>query len=416
MNKKLFTQIRNEWRSNLWLLVELVLVSVVLWWIVDYLYVQEKIYSEPLGFDISNCYLITMGKLTEKSPDFIPDQTEEQEQADVQELLLRLSRRDDVEVASLSMSSYPYNGSNSSQVLRWDTLSTSGWLVLRRVSPDFVRVFRYQGARGETPEQLAEVLERGDILLSNNIFNNTWMESDYRASDLIGEEFCDLRDSTECYRLGAAIQPVRYADNYPTGYSISVIYPQRNFDSTSELCVRVKPQADAGFAERLRAESEKLYRVGNLFIADIKPFTKIKAGYLQGGTNLRRSYFVGMSFLMLNIFLGLLGTFWFRTQQRRSEIALMKALGGTERSVFVRLISEGLILLGIATVLAIFIDWNLTYAELNAWLDGSTFALGRFSFAVLVVFALVALMIVIGIWIPARRAMRVQPAEALHDE
>ena len=34
MNKKLFTQIKNEWRSNLWLVTELLLVSVVLWYIV----------------------------------------------------------------------------------------------------------------------------------------------------------------------------------------------------------------------------------------------------------------------------------------------------------------------------------------------------------------------------------------------
>ena len=33
MNKKLFTQIKNEWRSNLWLVTELLLVSVVLWYI-----------------------------------------------------------------------------------------------------------------------------------------------------------------------------------------------------------------------------------------------------------------------------------------------------------------------------------------------------------------------------------------------
>ena len=45
MNKKLFTQIKNEWRSNLWLVTELLLVSVVLWYIVDYMYVQTSIVS-----------------------------------------------------------------------------------------------------------------------------------------------------------------------------------------------------------------------------------------------------------------------------------------------------------------------------------------------------------------------------------
>ena len=33
MQKKLFTQIRNEWRGNLWLALELLVVSVVMWYI-----------------------------------------------------------------------------------------------------------------------------------------------------------------------------------------------------------------------------------------------------------------------------------------------------------------------------------------------------------------------------------------------
>ena len=33
MNKKLFTQIKNEWHSNLWIATELLLVSVVMWYL-----------------------------------------------------------------------------------------------------------------------------------------------------------------------------------------------------------------------------------------------------------------------------------------------------------------------------------------------------------------------------------------------
>ena len=69
MQKKLFTQIRNEWRSNLWLMLELLVVSVVLWFIIDLLYCRIATYLEPRGFDISHCYLLTMGELTDKSPD-----------------------------------------------------------------------------------------------------------------------------------------------------------------------------------------------------------------------------------------------------------------------------------------------------------------------------------------------------------
>ena len=123
-----------------------------------------------------------------------------------------------------------------------------------------------------------------------------------------------------------------------------------------------------------------------------------------------------MGFLLLNIFLGLLGTFWFRTQQRRSEIALRKALGSTNRDVFRRLLAEGMVILVIATIPAVIVDWNLAYAELNYWMNGTTLEPVRFIITVAITFLLIALMIVLGTYIPARKAMKIEPAEALHDE
>ena len=125
---------------------------------------------------------------------------------------------------------------------------------------------------------------------------------------------------------------------------------------------------------------------------------------------------MGMGFLLLNIFLGLLGTFWFRTQQRRSEIALHKVHGATDRAIFSRLLSEGLLLLAVVTPIALIVDWNLAHMELNSWRNGTTLEWDRLLFCALISFVLIALMITIGIGIPARKAMKVQPTEALHDD
>lgn len=133
MNKKLLTQIKNEWRSNLWLVTELLLVSVVMWYIVDYMYVKAAVYYEPRGFDISHCYLIQMGRLTDKSPDFIPNQTKEQQREDVKGLAERLKYRPDIEAVGFGQNSYPYNGSNSGTEVRYDTLQSPGWTIRRLV-------------------------------------------------------------------------------------------------------------------------------------------------------------------------------------------------------------------------------------------------------------------------------------------
>ena len=58
MTKKLLTQIKNEWLSNLWLVLELLVVSVVMWYVVDYLYTRAATYLEPRGFNIEHLSLI----------------------------------------------------------------------------------------------------------------------------------------------------------------------------------------------------------------------------------------------------------------------------------------------------------------------------------------------------------------------
>lgn len=418
MNKKLFTQIRNEWRSNLWLALELLVVSVVMWYIIDLLYCRLATYMEPRGFDTEHCYLITMGVLTDKSPDYTPYSDTHKQTDEVRELVERLRRRPEVEAVSLSQNSYPYNGSNGSAEVDYDTLHAPRWTIRRIVTPDFVRVFRYQGARGETSEQLAEILERGDFLASDNLYRKYGVP----MTSLVGKkEFYLFGDTTQTYRLGAVLQNVRWDDYSQASTSYSMVYnmnllPDDWINADNELCVRVRADRDQNFMENLKADSEKQFRIGNLYISDIKSFKDIRRSFQQGDTSQMRILVVGMGFLLLNIFLGLLGTFWFRTQQRRGEIALHKAMGATDGAVFGRLISEGIFLLLIVTVPAVIIDIVMAHFELNSWRNGTTLEWSRLAFCVAATFVLIAAMIGVGIGLPARRAMKVQPAEALHDE
>ena len=69
--------------------------------------------------------------------------------------------------------------------MKIDTLNSPGWTIRRMVTPDFVRVFRYQGAQGETPEQMAEMLERGEILTSNNLYS----KYNRKMTEFIGQRF-----------------------------------------------------------------------------------------------------------------------------------------------------------------------------------------------------------------------------------
>lgn len=418
MKRKLLKQIRNEWRTNVWLAIELLIVSVVMWYIIDNLYTTFSIMNEPRGFDTEHCYLINSSELTDQSPDYIPDQTQEQRTADLLTFIDRLEKRPEIECVALGQNAYFYNGSNSGTLMTCDTFSTSGagYFVRRYVSPEFPKVFRIHGANGETPEQLSELLEnRRGFLISDNAFKRSYGIENMR--DFIGKDFFNGA-SNDTLRLLGAYVPVRYNDYSALEWAVSMMaaYPKEDYTGLNEIVVRVRDNMDTDFIENLMKDADRHFCIGNYYIASVKSFDDIRYIHQRNESTTTRNYIVGVLFLLLNIFLGLLGTFWFRTQQRVPEIAIRKANGATRADIFRRVIGEGLILLLIVTPVAAAFDWVLVHFEINTYYHGAYFEPVRFVASLLVSFALMALMIIFGILIPANRAMKIAPAKALMDE
>lgn len=416
MDQKLFKQIKNEWRSNLWLALELFIVSVVMWYIVDYLYVSYSLVHEPLGFDVEHCYKIDVGTLNEKSPDYIQDASSEEWEEWRHVMEDRLSQRPEIEAVGLGFCAYPYDPSNSGTSLMYDTISPTGFIIKREITPDFIKVFRYTGINGETPEQLAGMLERGEILISENLLDMNENIGNMTAKDLLGKEVYVNWDTTRTFKVGAVLNRVKYSDYMQGQMNRTIVLPVGTTASTNEWVVRVRDNMDNDFEKNLRADIDRHFRVGNLYIANIVPFDRIRDSYVRENKLQLRNMLAGMGFLLLNIFLGLLGTFWFRTQQRTQDIAVRMVSGGTRADIFRLLIGEGLLLLTVVTPLALAVDVNLAHFEINTFYDGGFFSWGRMLGCVGVTYLIMALMIAVGIAIPAYRAMRITPALALRNE
>ena len=70
MIRMILRQIWNERRANALVFLELLVVSVCLFYTADYLYIKYKEYKRPLGFDIGHVYNVELGVVPEGSPDF----------------------------------------------------------------------------------------------------------------------------------------------------------------------------------------------------------------------------------------------------------------------------------------------------------------------------------------------------------
>ncbi|MDE6110115.1 MAG: ABC transporter permease [Muribaculaceae bacterium] len=418
MNQKLFTQIRNEWRINLWLCIELLVVSVLVWYIVDCVYVNYKVLSEPRGFDVEHCYFINYDAFDEGNPNYV-ERTNEETIADALEFADRLRRRPEVEAVAFSVNAYPYNGSNSGADIQIDSMIAEGYVIKRMVEPEFFKVFRYTGANGETPEQLAKLLNGNDILISRNIMQ---LENpDVDARSLVGHYFREGYDEegTFPYRVAGVINNVKYGDFMQGQMNRSYIMQMHHnwLNTIVELSVRVRDNMDKDFEENIMKDAESSLRVGNFFIKKVESFPDIRDTMQEGNFRELKMLMIGMAFLLVNIFLGLLGTFWFRTQQRVPDIAIRMVSGATRGDVFRLLILEGMLLLTIVTIPAVIIDINLAHAEINSWYwVNGFFSWGRMLLCAGISYLLLAIMIVAGIAIPAYRAMHITPATALRDE
>lgn len=425
MKRKLTKQILNEWRSNLWLVVELLIISVVLWFIGDKLAVVTDIRTDSIGLDTEHTFHLSTGYSWEGSASYVKPQAKEgtdsvpspQEQyyEDQAMLMNRLRELPEVEAVAISTGSpYTYNY-NGMPLMMEDNMTDDFEKCVRPntwyVTPDYPLVFKIHGAAGETPEQLSALLKEGKLLVTENFQEQIGFEGTPR--ELINKRVVAY-GSSDHYTIGGLIPPQRRNEYEPAHLAYAFLY-QGDY-TYGNLYIRVKTDNDEEFMARFRRDMDKM-RGGNMYVTDITSLRQLRDDLHRTDDADVRNMYVCMGFLMLTVFLGLLGTFWFRTQQRIKEIAVRKVSGATNGSIFRRLISEGLLLLCVATPFAVLIEYLLETNELamsvgyrpDGWV--AWWLLGA-----LAVFLIMALMIVAGIWFPARKAMKVEPAEILRGE
>ena len=434
----LFRQLRNERRANLWLGVELLVVFAVMWYLVDWTYVTVRTWLQPMGFDTEHCYNLSFNRLTPQAEGYRAEDDAEADMRHLLEIVERLRHRPGVEYVAVSQNSIPYIDGSNGFNLRIDSVMTTG--MLRWGQPDFFRMFRVQGVavltedgrkvQTTSPDSLAAVLESSasNVLISRNyVSDHRYASLGYAdALPLLGYEVGKGDDGSYSFRIAGICEPMRWSHfstvNEWGGPLVGVAMDDDGVIGMGnplyvQVSLRLKPEADTGadFMEALLDDADRLYTLGNVFLLDVQPFAALQRTMELDDVNEARTQLCVIGFLLLNIFLGVIGTFWFRTQHRRSEIALRMAFGSTRRRVFGRLVDEGLLLLTLAAVPAALVAFNVGMAELVD-VERMPFDAVRFVVAIGVTWALMSVMVVLGIWYPARRAMRVQPAEALHDE
>lgn len=422
MIKHILKIIWNQRRSNSWIFGELLIVAGVLWMMVDAFWVDNRTYHAPLGFDIENVWRFKLSNLNAKAPGYVPDSLYHSSgPEDLTQLMTQIRRSPEVEDVCVTFYSCPYSNGNSWREVKpvdGDTVyAKSRSFQIRNVTPEYFRLFRIRTVDGE-PLYDKVAGKHNAIVITPEMAEGFY----HGAPDVVGRRVYhgghDL--SSEIAAVSSSVRTNEYERAEACYFQCleGEIYNSvvSSFGASSaEFCVRMKRSYTQDEMNRFLDGMGERLTVNNLYVYGISPISDYRDRlliYYDKAANNKGSL---MAFMLVNVFFGIIGTFWLRMQNRKGEIGLRMALGARRITLERYMYIEGLCLLVLTLPLVVLFALNMLYTDqLDVYRQPYTFA--RFFVSFGITYLMMGGMICIGIWFPVRKAIRMAPAEALHYE
>lgn len=426
--------LKNLWsrrRRNGWLLAELILVAILSWYIFDPVMGVTYERHLPLGYDADRLCMVSVGMLPQEAPGYEPQAADS---ASLMQTYLNLVDRarqhPDVEQATPVLS-FVYPGAmgngTSSFIAEGDSVAHTALFIEFLPHTHFFETYGFQSGKGSMSAAQLSDLDNGDYY----IMTEDLLEGMFRTHIYRNQRCWKVNGTDTCYTaVKGTVKSCKYlSDKRPVPI---VFMPLQNPDIRSSLdnmriVVRLKEGVRMErFLHDFRPWMLRQLRIGNLYARELQSYDEINAAreFSDSTVLYRRSLSIALFFLV-NLCLGVIGTFWMQTRTRREEVGVMLSYGATPHRIRLLLLGEGTALTTLATFIGCFIYLQYAFSEgLNtgsslmeavtpSWVDN--FGL-HFFFVSLMVYVILLLVVWIGIYIPAHRISSISPTEALRDE
>ncbi|SJZ36434.1 Macrolide export ATP-binding/permease protein MacB [Porphyromonas cangingivalis] len=409
-------QIWKNRKSNLWLIVELLIVSVLLWYCVDFLYVVVRKNVEPAGINTEHVYRLRLGyNPTVRVNRQDLDSVQAQWIAPFEHIVRMVGEYPGIESVAYYEGSEPFSHGVIFQGYTVDSAKVHR-ANIRYVSEGYDKVFKVAPLAGAFSEW-----ERSRTPLSA-VVSHELADSLFHTSDAVGRSFRDYYNpelsSLKVVGVSSSMKYDTYGVYEPMIHT--PLDPRRFAYVIPIIGVRVKPEADtAGFGKQFVEDMRERLNIGPYYLFSFVSydFRADVFDAVNGVTKYIRIISSMLIFFVFIVFLGILGTFWFTMESRRGEIGLRMALGSTRAGVHRYILMESVVLFSIAFVPAFLITANLAFWDMTFTLnDMLAYTWSRYFVTIAITGVLMLGITVIGAMIPADRASKVNPVEALQDE
>lgn len=436
MIRTILHQLWNQRRQNGWIFLELLIVSFFLWTVIDPIYVLTANRAIDRGYNPEGLYVVNIDMYDATNGNFNPDMASDSMNLVAYSRIARIVRKQpEVECWTISGNqSFPNSNSWIGIQVFADTTSlhkNEGFVHAQKYSfvategSDMLQTYEIKDAHTGKDLRLPEQTD-GKAFISERLAKRL-----FESTDVIGKKIYQEDETLEIAGVFVDFKNRDYEQPYPliiTTYS--EMYGSKYMPWWYNFIIRLKPGVDeSAFIQRFQQEVGPQLSIGNFYFDSLKKFSDMSEAYAMasGVTNKLRLQYALTGFALLCIFLGMVGTFWIRSNARREEIGVMRSLGASQRCIVRQFLIEAWLLLTTAFVLVIpFLLYNAYISGMYAVEMRSYFVPNpeywqnrfvlHFSIVLIISYLILLIIALIGTYIPVVRAARTLPADALRNE
>lgn len=422
-----------------WIFIELCLVALISWSVLDEVVVNTYRSTIKPGYDLDRLVTFSLGELPD-SGDTPENEDEEGEIAfgHLSRILDRVRSDSRVESATFVNDFSPLSGSINISSLPSGRENEDGFYFIMQFWPgtDFFRTFGITDANtGKIYEETS--MSGRDLIVSKCIASNL-----FPGESAIGHflEENDKKHNPE--KLSGIVGVVDEIIYRPTFALTPVVYKTRKIRDIARNggikyvrpVLRLKPGVDVDkFIEDYAPVVAKELRSGNVYAHSLRSYLDMEK-YMS--RDMKNNDFISMSvalFFFVNILLCMVGTFYLQTRKRSEETGVMRTFGASRGFIVREMLGEGFIITTLAWLFGCVLYWFYIKDEglaqisqsfrdtpsatmmqmMPTWVDDFT---THFLIISLIIYALMLVCVLLGIYIPARKISRINPVDALRDE
>lgn len=408
MIRMILKRIWKQRKNNTWLFIQCLVVSLILVIIISYVNIFVQLSKFPRGFSAEDVYVVMLGEDLSYREKLTEEEIVSLKMNALNNIQDMLSDNNNIKDFCL----YATNGIIHPLFSLDYNLRTNFF----GVDTNFFKIFDI------------EILSSNGVEIGSKKFNQYWNTNSNILPSIVSEDAIwqiFASDSLKASSYDAYISRVFNIDkdlritaisppiiNRPISKTSAIFYPMDIQDiaslplSTPKIALKTHSGEDPEI---------EMFEIAPYYLEKVLPYKESKDS--SGKNNMYSASIYAIIFLLINIFIGTLGLFSFKIKDRYSEIGLRLATGATKSNILKEYITEGIVLLSLAFIPVIIITANIFYISAPTLNIGiKTYSLSSFFIDTTISYLIMCTIISLAIILPASKAMKIQPAEALKDE